>query len=117
MAVKWRSGVGEILGAAIAHEVGHLLLGVDAHSAYGVMKATWSRTQFELIGLGELNFSADQAKMLRERIEKLTMDGSTLATRNLASAASFSIPFSAFVCQGSALARPTGHRAFPEEPK
>jgi hypothetical protein len=71
MARKWRIGVGEILGAAIAHEVGHLLLGADAHSAYGVMQAAWSRPQFELIGLSELNFSREQEKMLQARIEKL----------------------------------------------
>jgi len=68
MAKKWRIGVAEVLGAAIAHEVGHLLLGADAHSAYGVMQAAWSRRQFELIGLSELNFSGDQEKMLRVRI-------------------------------------------------
>jgi hypothetical protein len=66
---KWRGGVGEILGAIMAHEVGHLLLGARAHSPYGVMCAYWGRVQFELIGQSQLSFTPDQAKKLREQIE------------------------------------------------
>jgi hypothetical protein len=73
MASRWRVGVAEILGAAIAHEVGHLLLGADAHAPFGLMQAAWSGRQFELIGLSELDFSRDQAKMLLVQIEKLAL--------------------------------------------
>lgn len=31
-----------LLGRAIAHEIGHLLLGTTAHAATGLMQATWS---------------------------------------------------------------------------
>lgn len=31
-----------VLGRALAHEVGHLLLGTNAHSTAGVMRAVWS---------------------------------------------------------------------------
>jgi hypothetical protein len=31
-----------VLGRAIAHEIGHLLLGTNDHAAVGVMRATWS---------------------------------------------------------------------------
>ena len=65
---KWRAGVDQILGAAMAHEVGHLLLGTSAHSAYGVMCGYWGRVQFERIGQGQLCFTASQAKKLREQI-------------------------------------------------
>lgn len=32
----------ELLGRAIAHEVGHLLLGTNGHAAHGLMRASWS---------------------------------------------------------------------------
>ena len=68
-AEKWRAGVDQILGATMAHEVGHLLLGASAHSANGVMCGYWGRVQFEMIGQGQLCFTAGQAKKLREQIE------------------------------------------------
>jgi hypothetical protein len=36
-----------LLGYAIAHEVGHLLLGTNAHDAAGLMRAIWSRAQLQ----------------------------------------------------------------------
>lgn len=32
----------ELLGRAMAHEVGHLLLGTNGHAEHGLMRATWS---------------------------------------------------------------------------
>jgi len=32
----------ELLGRAMAHEVGHLLLGTNRHAAHGLMRASWS---------------------------------------------------------------------------
>ncbi len=62
--------IGAILGAAIAHEVGHLLLGANAHFYYGVMFAHWGRPEFERIAASELNFAPEQARLLREKIEE-----------------------------------------------
>ena len=36
-----------VLGRAIAHEIGHLLLGTNDHSTRGLMRALWSRQAFE----------------------------------------------------------------------
>jgi hypothetical protein len=33
----------QLLGRAIAHEIGHLLMGTNQHSASGVMRALWTR--------------------------------------------------------------------------
>ena len=43
-AVAKRSGVddAELLGRAVAHEVGHLLLRVREHSPTGIMRGAWS---------------------------------------------------------------------------
>jgi hypothetical protein len=35
-----------VLGYAAAHEIGHLLLGSQAHTPWGLMKATWDHTDF-----------------------------------------------------------------------
>jgi hypothetical protein len=42
--VAARTGVVEatLLGRAIAHEIGHLLLGTPQHAASGLMRAQWS---------------------------------------------------------------------------
>ena len=58
---------GDLLGAAIAHEAGHLLLG-PAHSPFGVMRAHFRLREIEMAGRGELLFSADQAARLREKL-------------------------------------------------
>ena len=43
-AVARRTGVArsELLGRALAHEIGHLLLGVGGHSRTGLMRAVWT---------------------------------------------------------------------------
>ena len=43
-ALAQRAGVddAELLGRAMAHEVGHLLLGTNRHAAHGLMRASWS---------------------------------------------------------------------------
>ena len=39
--------VKQLLGFALAHEVGHLLLGTNAHAAAGLMRAVWSRSDLQ----------------------------------------------------------------------
>jgi len=68
MATPDRPPLADILGAAIVHEVGHLILGADAHSPGGVMKAFWGKEQFRQIAIDELGFSADQARKLRSEL-------------------------------------------------
>jgi len=65
-----RADLYEILGAAIAHEVGHLMLGANAHSPQGVMSPHWSKAQYVLISIGELSFTSDQARLLQGEIRR-----------------------------------------------
>ncbi|HJZ64350.1 MAG TPA: hypothetical protein VKD70_08535 [Candidatus Acidoferrum sp.] len=54
-----------LLGYAIAHEVGHILLG-PAHSSDGIMRASWSSSDVDRISLGlALDFSPNQSSELR----------------------------------------------------
>jgi hypothetical protein len=75
LARKEAAPIGAILGAAIAHEVGHLLLGANAHFYHGVMFAHWGRAEFERIAASELNFPPEQARLLREKIEERRWNG------------------------------------------
>ena len=70
LAKRCQARAAEVLGAAIAHEVGHLIMGANAHSSVGVMQASWGRAQCLLIETSDLNFTAEQAKRLRERVDR-----------------------------------------------
>ena len=61
---RWDLFSGEVLGDAIAHELGHLLLGAE-HSSQGVMKGFWTSQDLHLAGRGKLQFSPDQAGLLQ----------------------------------------------------
>jgi hypothetical protein len=41
LAERARVETGKVLGRAVAHEVGHMLLGTSRHSATGLMRASW----------------------------------------------------------------------------
>jgi hypothetical protein len=57
-----------VLGAAIAHEIGHLLLPHDSHSKSGIMRAEWNQSDFRNAKSGGLLFTADQAAQIRGRL-------------------------------------------------
>jgi hypothetical protein len=54
-----------ILGSTIAHEIGHLLLGPNAHSVSGIMQAEWTRGQLDQILKRQLAFTPEQASIIR----------------------------------------------------
>ena len=53
-----------ILGGVIAHELGHLLMGSDAHSASGIMQPRWDPNQVRLLLMGTLQFTPEQTKRM-----------------------------------------------------
>lgn len=67
-----------ILGDVIAHELGHLLLGENSHTHFGLMQPNWTYSQLRLIEMGQLRFSSSEASQLRERITVL-QSGALLA--------------------------------------
>jgi hypothetical protein len=50
-----------VLGAAMAHELGHLLISKE-HSKTGIMKATLNQSDFRKLRQGELRLTAEQAR-------------------------------------------------------
>jgi len=61
--------LGVLLGHAIAHEVGHLLLGTQGHSSSGLMQDHWGARELGLALNGVLNFSAPQAEAIRAGVQ------------------------------------------------
>jgi hypothetical protein len=56
-----------VLAYAVAHEVGHLLLGSDAHTPRGVMKGNWDRKDYEAMNQNQFHFVEGQAHLLASR--------------------------------------------------
>jgi hypothetical protein len=55
----------ELLGHAMAHELGHLLLGTPAHSRYGLMAGRWRASDLDRASVGFLLFSPAEAAIMR----------------------------------------------------
>jgi hypothetical protein len=71
-----------ILGDVMAHELGHLLLGSNAHSRDGIMQAHWEPEQVHRIATGQMLFTAEQGERMRSRImalQKASRDAPVLA--------------------------------------
>ena len=58
----------DILGSVMAHEMGHLLLGSNAHAITGIMRAHWESGELHRIAMGTLMFLPEQSKRMRVRI-------------------------------------------------
>ena len=64
-----RVDLAQLLGLAVAHEFGHLLLGPKAHSTEGIMRANWSRSDMERGSKGQLCFTDRQAPLVRADVQ------------------------------------------------
>jgi len=58
-----------ILGRAIAHELGHLLLGKNAHSPAGIMHTPWRARDLETTRQAAMSFTTTEAKKLRTQVQ------------------------------------------------
>lgn len=69
-------GVNEsrILGAVAAHEIGHLLLGLGAHSRAGIMSPVWTNDLIQQEERGALLFTPEQAVRIRKRMGQSAFD-------------------------------------------
>jgi hypothetical protein len=62
------SSLGVILGHVMAHELGHLLLRSEEHSATGVMRKSWTRSDVRAALTGAMSFTAYEAARIREAL-------------------------------------------------
>jgi len=70
-----RAGVdaGTLLGRVMAHEVGHLLLGVDYHGASGLMRAEWPDGQLGATS-DQWRFSTSEAAGMHRALESISRE-------------------------------------------
>jgi hypothetical protein len=61
----------QLLGHALAHEIGHLLLGTRSHSANGIMRAHWRQEELYTIARAYLFFTDEQSERLRAEVSEL----------------------------------------------
>jgi hypothetical protein len=60
----------QILGHAMAHEIGHLLLGSNSHAATGLMRANWWSKDLRVPAREGLFFTSDQAERIKGEISR-----------------------------------------------
>ena len=57
-----------LLGRAMAHEIGHLLLGTHSHSSKGIMRPFWSGQDLRLDVSPYLLFTPEQSRQMKARL-------------------------------------------------
>jgi len=60
----------DLLGLAMAHELGHLLLRSAAHSVAGIMRARWTEKGLRDDDRGYLRFTASEAESMRTEVRR-----------------------------------------------
>jgi hypothetical protein len=73
----WDMFPGQVLGDAMAHELGHLLLGPQ-HSRRGIMKADWTLRDLASSSRSGLQFSTRQVSTLQRVARSLQQDSSSI---------------------------------------
>jgi hypothetical protein len=64
------TAIGQVLGGAVAHEIGHLLLPYHSHCSTGLMRATWVSKDFQDLARGWLLFTPEQGALMRARLAR-----------------------------------------------
>lgn len=64
----------QLLGHALAHEIGHLLLGANSHTSEGIMRANWRQPELDTIARAHLFFTEEQSKRMRDEVLALSLD-------------------------------------------
>ncbi|MGE5114335.1 MAG: hypothetical protein ACM3JB_26025 [Acidobacteriaceae bacterium] len=67
-----------VLGYVMAHEIGHLLLGVQSHSKLGIMQPRWEPAQLRKASMGKLLFTPEQSERMQSRLRKASVTEKTV---------------------------------------
>ena len=59
------AGAPRLLAYVLAHEITHILQGVDRHSETGIMKAFWDEGDYFDMGRGRLKFTPSDIRLIR----------------------------------------------------
>jgi hypothetical protein len=65
-----RGETATILGVAISHEIGHLLLRSTRHSSEGIMRENWRPAELQAAAQSRLLFTGDQIEIMRDEVRR-----------------------------------------------
>jgi len=68
LVIRRRIAFGMMLGHLMAHEVGHLLLSIGAHSSVGIMHVPWHNNELEMLQRGFMVFMPAEVERMRTSI-------------------------------------------------
>jgi hypothetical protein len=71
-----------LLGRAMAHEVGHLLLNTSRHADAGLMRARWSRRELQHHAAADWRFQREEAETMRAKLVRRGQASGQGATAN-----------------------------------
>jgi hypothetical protein len=66
-----------LLARAIAHEIGHLLMGTTQHASNGLMRAVWSQAELRRKAAADWEFSKAEAQAMRRAPRNGSVGGTT----------------------------------------
>ena len=72
------ASMAQILGHAIAHELGHLLLNQQVHSPHGIMRGEWGYADFRDMTEGMFLFTPEQTEYLRADVRRRNTQQETI---------------------------------------
>jgi len=75
------ASLAEILGHAMAHEIGHLFN--LRHCPQGIMHGDWDEQDLYNMSMGRLNFSPEQAAQIRAEVARRTHEAQTVGMASL----------------------------------
>ena len=61
---------GTLLGYAVAHELGHLLLATNSHGVRGLMRSTWRDDELRSDRKTDWAFTVEETAAIRSRLRK-----------------------------------------------
>jgi len=96
-----------ILGFAMAHEIGHVLIGIDSHTLAGVMRAHWDELDYARMFAHVLAFAPEDAEAMRRRVSQKSRFCLEAGTASAAVTGESHIPS---LVSPSQLAYPAGER-------
>jgi hypothetical protein len=65
------AGFYRVLGHALAHEIGHVLLRSCAHDDSGLMKAIWAKSDWQRAAVSTLSFTPSQSNVMRQQLRRI----------------------------------------------
>ena len=82
---EWNISLVGVLGHVIAHEIGHLLLGLNSHSTSGIMRGLWEEEELKAVERGRLLFTSQQSRLMRQKLIAIAGERNLKTASKLAS--------------------------------